>query len=414
MRWLIVEDALRDRKGHWLEAVGTFRNEFSASGDHVTVLTDAELAPDIRDALRAEAILPRSVWHRLGDGSGRMTRYTRVFSHNWQTWRVMKRYLEKHQDFDAIFVPTVSVHHLLAWTRLIKRTLCGRRTRVLLFFVYGPLRANPSGGTPVLEGSPTARMMIWLLKSLAAEVKRGKVVLGVETEAMKAGMERAAGVPFVCFPPPVSLANGSLATSLEPGSSINMACYGPARAEKGSDVLQEAIKRHRRQYPTSHTHFTIQWNEDFSVNGSLVSKSAELMADPQVRFVIHYTTAEEYARQLTKTDVLLLPYRLSSYAFRGSRVIVEAVNHGIPVVTTKGTTLAALAADFGAGFTCEDGSPDSLASAIREMELRFWELKQTAESRQPVAEKYFSVAAWRDRFIRALAEENLVPLECAR
>jgi hypothetical protein len=33
MKWLIVEDALRDRKGHWLEYVSTFVRELRALGD---------------------------------------------------------------------------------------------------------------------------------------------------------------------------------------------------------------------------------------------------------------------------------------------------------------------------------------------------------------------------------------------
>ena len=91
MRWLIVEDALRDRKGHWLEWVTTFAHGFRELGDEVRVLADASVEPDIRDSLRPEPILPGSIWHRLGDGSGLLTRYARVFTHNWSTWRVMNQ-----------------------------------------------------------------------------------------------------------------------------------------------------------------------------------------------------------------------------------------------------------------------------------------------------------------------------------
>jgi hypothetical protein len=38
MKWLIVEDALRDRKGHWLEYVSTFVRGLTALGDEVVVL----------------------------------------------------------------------------------------------------------------------------------------------------------------------------------------------------------------------------------------------------------------------------------------------------------------------------------------------------------------------------------------
>ena len=40
MRWLIVEDALRDRKGHWFEYLGTFARELRMLGDDVTILAD--------------------------------------------------------------------------------------------------------------------------------------------------------------------------------------------------------------------------------------------------------------------------------------------------------------------------------------------------------------------------------------
>jgi hypothetical protein len=38
MKWLIVEDALRDRKGHWLEYVSTFVRGLKELGDEVVVL----------------------------------------------------------------------------------------------------------------------------------------------------------------------------------------------------------------------------------------------------------------------------------------------------------------------------------------------------------------------------------------
>jgi hypothetical protein len=37
MKWLIVEDALRDRTGHWLEYVSTFVRGLTALGDEVVV-----------------------------------------------------------------------------------------------------------------------------------------------------------------------------------------------------------------------------------------------------------------------------------------------------------------------------------------------------------------------------------------
>ena len=40
MKWLIVEDALSDRNGYWLEYISTFVRELRALGDEVVVLCD--------------------------------------------------------------------------------------------------------------------------------------------------------------------------------------------------------------------------------------------------------------------------------------------------------------------------------------------------------------------------------------
>jgi hypothetical protein len=190
MRWLIVEDALVSRKGHWFEAITTFYLGFRRMGDEVVVLADASVEPDIRESLAAVPILPPSIWHRKFERSGRATRYARVFIHPWQTWRTMRRYLKVNQNFDAIIVPTVGLHHLLAWVWLIKRTLRNRPTRVLLFFIMLPANWDPHSGKAVRDGSPTSWLLFRLLRSLGPEIKLGKVLLGAETEVFLRGSSK--------------------------------------------------------------------------------------------------------------------------------------------------------------------------------------------------------------------------------
>ncbi len=400
MRWLIVEDALKDRKGHWLEWVTTFDRGFRELGDEVVVLADAEVEKDIRDSLRAEAILPRSIWHRLGDGAGPLTRYSRVFAHGWRTWRVLNRYLRRGPEFDAIFVPTVSIHHLLGWAQLIKRNLRHCNTRILLFFLTIPAGFDSATGKIVSDRSPGARLLLALLKLMGPEIHAGKVVLGVETRAARKAFEQLTGLPVVWFPQPVPPPVRESAVS---GQPIEMACFGAARAEKGSDVLQDAISLYRRNNPSGRVRFTIQWIEDFHVKGRPVTKSPALLQDERVRIVTRYFRDGEYAEHLRCTDVMLLPYRLSSYALRGSRVVIEAAVNGIPVVATRGTTLAGVAEEFGGGIWCEDGNPESLAGAIGEMENRFEEMTRRAAAGRASAIELFSVREFR-RILAGSAE----------
>jgi hypothetical protein len=123
MRWLIVEDALRDRKGHWFEYVDTFDQGLRALGDQVTILTDRHAEPFILETLKARPVLPDSIWHRMGDGAGALRRYLRVPAHAWQTWLSVRRFLRQDNNWDIIFVPTVLVHHLLGWYWLIRHSL---------------------------------------------------------------------------------------------------------------------------------------------------------------------------------------------------------------------------------------------------------------------------------------------------
>jgi glycosyltransferase involved in cell wall biosynthesis len=402
MRWLIVEDALRDRKGHWFEADTTFYHGFRGMGDEVVVLADAAVQPDIRDSLAAVPILPPSIWHRAGDGAGRVTRYARVFIHPWQTWRIMRRYLKANQRFDAIFVPTVGLYHLLAWIWLIKRTLRQQQTRVLLFFIFLPANWDKVSGKPVLDGSPTSRLLIRLLQWLEPEVRSGRVVLGAEVEPIRAALESFSGVPARLFPQIVIPLATAESTHQPPRDGIEMACYGPPRAEKGSEVLQDALVIYRRRFPGSRVRFTIHWTQDFVTSeGRKVIKSPDLTRDPQVQYLTHYFDHDEYEERIRRTQVMLLPYRLSIYGLRGSRVVIEAVVNGIPVIATRGTALAGIVESHGAGLFCEDGDPESLALAIREMEEHYEEFNRLAKARAAAAAKDFSVESFRHTFLQS-------------
>jgi len=222
------------------------------------------------------------------------------------------------------------------------------------------------------------------------------VVLGVETKAMQSALRELTGLPFVWFPQPVA---PPVRESRASGEWIEMACFGAARAEKGSDVLQEAIWLHRREFPASRVRFTIQWIDDFHAGRELITKSPVLQADQQMRFVTRYFGDGEYAEHLRRTDVMVLPYRRSSYALRGSRVVIEAAVNGIPVVATRGTTLACVAEDFGTGVWCDDGNAQSLAYAIAEMDSRFEEMSRRAAAASAVAVERFSVPEFRRIFV---------------
>lgn len=194
-------------------------------------------------------------------------------------------------------------------------------------------------------------------------------------------------------------------------------CYGAARWEKGSDIFQEAmwlilrkaenLKLEKlKSFVPEHSllddlRFAIQWVEDFTDdNGNLVKLDLWLKNHPQVEVIGRYFQGDEYDKQLERTDVMVLPYR-SPYRLRVSRVVIEAMMHGIPVIATRGTTLFDQAHEYGAAVGCEEGSAEGLAQAMLEVAEGFEKMRVSAMERATTAAKKFSV-----NYFRELLEKN--------
>jgi glycosyltransferase involved in cell wall biosynthesis len=528
MKWVIVEDALRDRKGHWLEYVSTFVRELRALGDEVVVLCDRQAQGFVMEQTGSRPVLPESIWHRMGDRAGALRRYARVPGHAIATFFAMRKVFrgfnhgghrehrgesakkqeinhENHEKarinkagqrldkpscaafsspstselardsentsltrsaigpasaldagrwtldlgeaLDWIFVPTVLVHHLLGWWVLLKAGSVPKESRVLLFFPNLPIRLDDIG-LAHWSGGPTTKLMAWLFTNLKKEVEGGRVVLGVETHAMRRALEALIQMRVVYLPHPVeaqgetrverreSRASSPATSYSPPGTSakpIIFGCYGAARWEKGSDIFQEAIKLILKNevagekwqltngenqflpdtsYPLLVTaagrplRFAIQWVEDFrDDSGNLVSIDPWLREHPQVEVIGRYFEGDEYERQLAATDVMVLPYR-SPYRLRVSRVVIEAMIHGMPVVATRGTTLFEQAEEHGVVWGCEEGSAESLAEAMQEVVKSFKMLGVSAEEKVHVAAENFSVACFRKIVMKSSYERK--------
>ena len=95
MKWLIAEDALRDRKGHWVEYVSTFVRELRALGDEVEVLCDRKAQGFLMEQTGARPVLPDSIWHRMGDGAGTLKRYLRLPRHAVATFFAIRKFFKE-------------------------------------------------------------------------------------------------------------------------------------------------------------------------------------------------------------------------------------------------------------------------------------------------------------------------------
>ena len=438
MRWWIFEDALRDRKGHWSEYLQTFRRGLEAEGDQVRIFADRQCEPALAETLGAEPVLPKSIWARMSDGASKWRRLLRIPAHGFATYRAVSRlvtrlpkgHLAKPRFSlpagrampDLIFVPTVLVHHLAGWVPLIKWKLRDFPGRILLFFPNAPVYLDQDGNARI-PADPTAKLFLFCIRALRNEVVGGKVVLGAETEPMTRALSQATGVRFTYLPHPVELSpkflpatrdsvgrlgdpspqtpvsvdrQGDLSTASPPvpatsADPIVFGCYGAARHEKGSDILQRAIALALAKRPDMPARFVFQWMDDFAdEKGQVVRLNPEVAAHPKVQVIREHFKEGGYERQLATTDVMLLPYR-NPYRLRVSRVVIEGMILGIPLIVTRGTTLWDQASRYGCAKACDGDSAESLVCEILNMVDRFGGAKNQALSRSPEARRHFSV-----------------------
>ena len=444
MRWWIFEDALRDRKGHWSEYLQTFRRGLEAEGDEVRIFADRQCEPALAETLGAEPVLPKSIWARMSDGASKWRRLLRIPAHGFATYSAVSKLLAGSSALhapssslpagrampDLIFVPTVLVHHLVGWVPLIKWKLRDFPGRILLFFPNAPVSLDNDGSARI-PADPTAKLFLFCIRALRNEVVGGKVVLGAETEPMTRALSQATGVRFTYLPHPVELSpkflpatrdsvgrlgdpspqtpvsvdrQGDLSTASPPvpatsADPIVFGCYGAARHEKGSDILQRAIALALANRPDMPARFVFQWMEDFAdENGRVVRLDPEVATHPKVQVIREHFKEGGYERQLAATDVMLLPYR-NPYRLRVSRVVIEGMILGIPLVVTRGTTLWDQASRYGCAKACDEDSSESVAEAILALLDEYEEASRRAKDCRTEALRHFSVAEFRRRLL---------------
>jgi glycosyltransferase involved in cell wall biosynthesis len=393
MRWLIAEDSLESRKGHWFEYLQGFAKKLPLFGDEVEIAVSRSAEPFIEEQLGARRILPESAFSKMSDDAPRWKRYARIPLHALRTYGSLKKYFEKSQPPDVIFIPTVLIHHLLGWFFLQKLGVIPKGSRLILFFPGLPIKSRDQ--QPTLDGSPTSKLLRLLLHLLRKEIVQGKIILGVETKAMLDAANRIFSVPFTYFPHPVDPVSFNPSTH-DSRNPLVMACYGPARSEKGSDLLVKAIEMYLTKKPETQVRFVIQWIDDFTTpSGECITLPKSLSNNSRVEIIDRFFDDHEYRRRLASTHVLLLPYRRSSYGLRVSRVVIEAMVNGIPVVTTGKTTLADQAANYGSALLTVDEDAECLERCIDSAIDRHKELMERGIAQRIVAREHFSVDSFR-------------------
>lgn len=412
-RLLIVEEALKDRRGHWYEYNRAIITEARGRGITTTVLAHRDLEAGLRDELRAEPFFPVTSWDNGYNHPSAARRYLGLLRHNLRVWRWLSRHFAAHAPYDVVLVPTVVLYHWLAWRWLAWRG-CGRWfKRLVLTTRNNAGEYNPATGGYQFNAS--AQVLRRVVASFGVQVRRGVVELTSDSARLAAQYQALCGVPFTTFPHPRPTDHLPLATAARaPGRPLVFAALGPPRYEKGSDLILTAIRLVRQRRPELAVRFVLQWTGQVHapVIGEVVP-SAELEADPNVEFIRRDLSTAEYQQQLEAADALLVPYRRAQYHARLSGVAIEAFQSGVPCICVADTWVADCMAAIGSGLTIAEETAPALADAMLTFADRHAEFRDRAQARIPLARRTHSPVTFVDRLLAPRAAGAPVALAAA-
>ncbi len=388
-RLLIVEEALKDRRGHWYEYDKAVRSINAARGVSVVVAAHQSVAPEIMTELNAAPVFRYTNWDQIYYSARPFKRYWGVLVHNWRVWRAMDRFLKDSEPFDHIFVPTVAVFHLAAWFFLCMRHKNKKFKRLTLLFRNNAGRYVAGQSRPVFKRS--SYILRQLLRSFGPWVRDGAVCLATDSSRLSAEYTALCGLPFQTFPHALIRTHTATVHLRKSGDPVVLACLGPARLEKGIDLLEKAVRLLLDRKPELNVRYVIQWNQELrTLDGGRIEPDSGLVKSGRVDYLTRELSSDEYDRQLLRADCMVLPYRRESYCARISGVALEAMAAGIPLIYTRDTWMEDAVLAHGAGLAVEDESAEDLADKITEMVSRADEFRAAAARRSAAAVEHHS------------------------
>lgn len=397
MKILITEEALETRSGHFANYISTIARGLRSLGHEVDVLAHRNADQIV---LRQTGSQP---WFRRNCRTDVRSKGLNGFvTHNYSSWLDLRRWLDTRPDYDWVLQLATRRHHMGAFALAARNRNYLPHGRFMMLFVHG-FAAYGGRDRPVVfkntQAAVLARMLFRMMRSLVAS---GRIVIAAETKAMQTELEAFTKMPVTLMPHPVATEEDLRAAVT--GSSeqsiprpLVVTCPGFARFEKGSDLLLDAVRLLARRQRAGGFSFVLQWLEAFSdPAGKVYAPDDALEQSGLVKFIREPIDEESYARLLSETDLMVMPYRRSSYHNRVSRVAIEAATMGIPMIYMKDTWLDEVAEIVGGGVQIEDESVEALYESLLRARDAYAALRVKATAGAGNARNYFSVNCLND------------------
>jgi len=251
--------------------------------------------------------------------------------------------------------------------------------------------------TPVFKRSTS--ILKWAIQSFRPLIRKGVARFVTDSAKLATEYRLLSGMELEVWPSPRVAASVPLTEDMRcDNAPVVFSCLGPARFEKGIDVMQVAIRAYLAAHPSGNARFVIQWNAPImDVDGQPYLPDTDLRAEPRVKLLKESMSSAEYDAAVAATDVMLLPYRRASYFARISGVAVEAVTAGIPIIYTKDTWCEDLVEDVGTGVGVADNDVEGLAAAITALTADYARYRAEARVRAEKARRCHSGDAFLEK-----------------
>ncbi len=379
---LICEEALKDFNGHWYEYNKAVVAMNRQDGNEVTVLGHRELTPEIADELNGVPYFEYTNWDGIYYHPRPWRRYLGILRHNWRVWRAMTRYIKRAPaPIDCVFVPTVVIFHLIAWWFLAWR-FGGKKVKRIVLLIRNSSGTYDEGND--IQLSKSARIFGFVLRKFQHWTDSGLVTFASDSHRLADEYRNLAGIEMTVLPHPCCLFSEKTgpAAQSNPDTGFTLVSPGPARWEKGTHLLLDAVAK----VDSPDFNCKIQWPDAvFSPDG------VELKPDsPHCEFLKRPLSSEDYTALLAGADCIVLPYLREFYFARISGVAVEAMLMGIPIIYTEDTWVSDMVSQFGAGLGFPTGDVDALAKQISRIAADSAHWKAAAAEKIAAATAHFS------------------------
>ena len=159
------------------------------------------------------------------------------------------------------------------------------------------------------------------------------------------------------FEKDVSRTNARQALGL-PADEFVLTYFGEIRAEKGVDILLDALKRYKGPALTC----VIAGNPKYLDPSDIVVENERI----SLQSALEYIPQEDVRTYYSAADCVVLPYRQSFGEYRRSGTFQKACTAGRPVIAPAFGQFADLTVKHNLGVTFEPGSADDLAKVIEQ------------------------------------------------